>query len=61
MITGAATSEWYSLQFSKNYEIPTNVTDKNMNFITKCVHIVDSVSKMFRVNSIVDSASCEWK
>ena len=34
MITGVATSEWYSLQFSKNYEIPINVIVKNMKFTT---------------------------
>ena len=46
MITGVATPEWYSLQFSKNYEIPTNVTDKNMKFTTKSVHIVASMAHL---------------
>ena len=32
--------------FQKNYEIPTNVTDKNMKFTTKSVHIVASVAHL---------------
>ena len=35
-----------SLQFSKNYEIPTNDTDKNMKFTTKSVYIVASVAHL---------------
>ena len=32
--------------FQKNYEIPTNVTDKIMKFTTKSVHIVASVAHL---------------
>ena len=35
-----AITECYSLQFSNNYEIPRNVTDKNMKFTAKSKHIV---------------------
>ena len=33
-------SEYYFLQFFKNYKIQNNVTDKNTKFSAKCVHIV---------------------
>ena len=37
--SGVATSECFFFNF-QNYEIPTNVTDKNTKFTTKSVHIV---------------------